>query len=209
VLAYEAGVKTRQLGNSIEINASVFFYDYEDMQFYGGLFDSPVGVLFGITNVGDAEVKGAEADLWWRPTPGLDLRFAFGWLDTEITKSVVDGVATGSELPNAPEITFSSMIGYEWPITGALTANVAFTADYQSSVNYDIIRNPPQAKEGSYWLYDARVGIGSADDKWDIALWGKNLADEQYRTQVIFSSVGYGETWSMPRTYGVTFTYRM
>ena len=87
-------------------------------------------------------------------------------------------------------------MGYEWPVTGALTANVAFTADYQEHVNYDIVRDPPQAKEDSYWLYDARVGIGSADDKWDISLWGKNLADEQYRTQVIFSSVGYGETWS-------------
>ncbi len=72
----------------------MFFYDYEDMQFYGGLFDSPVGVLFGITNV-------------------------------------VDGVATGSELPNAPELTFSSMVRYEWPITGALTADVAFGADFQ------------------------------------------------------------------------------
>ena len=209
VLAYEAGMKTRRLGNSLELNASVFFYDYEDMQFYGGLFDSPVGVLFGITNVGDAEVKGAEADLWWRPTEGLDLRFGLGWLDTEITRSVVDGVATGSELPNAPEITFSSMIGYEWPITGALMANVAFGADFQDSVSYDIIRNPPQAQEGSYWLYDARVGIGAADDRWDISLWGKNLADEQYRSQVIFSSVGYGETWGMPRTYGVTFSMRM
>jgi len=128
VLAYEAGMKTRRLGNSLELNASMFFYDYEDMQFYGGLFDSPVGVLFGITNVGDAEVKGAEADLLWRPTEGLDLRFGLGWLDTEITNSVVDGVATGSELPNAPEFTFSSLVRYEWPITGALTANVAFGA---------------------------------------------------------------------------------
>jgi iron complex outermembrane receptor protein len=132
---------------------------------------------------------GAEADLCGgRRRDSIAIRLRL--LDTEITKSVVDGVATGSELPNAPEFTFSSLIGYEWPITGALTANVAFTADYQSSVNYDIIRNPPQAQEGSYWLYDARVGIGSADDKWDIALRGKNLADEQYRTQVIFSSVG-------------------
>jgi len=206
VIAYEAGMKTRQLGNSLELNAAVFFYDYEDMQFYGGLFDSPVGVLFGITNVGDAEVMGAEADLWWRPATGLDLRFGIGWLDTEITNSVVDGVATGSELPNAPEFSFSSMVRYEWPISGTLVANVGVTADFQDSVTYDIVRNPPEAREGSYWLYDARAGIGSADDRWSVSVWGKNLADEQYRSQVIFSSVGFGETWGMPRTYGVTFT---
>ncbi len=206
VLAYEAGMKTRRLGNSLELNAAVFFYDYEDMQFYGGLFDSPVGVLFGITNVGDAEVMGAEADLWWRPATGLDLRFGIGWLDTEITNSVVDGVATGSELPNAPELTFSSMVRYEWPISGSLVADIGVTADFQDEVTYDIVRNPPEAREGSYWLYDARAGIGSADDRWNVSVWGKNLADEQYRSQVIFSSVGFGETWGMPRTYGVTFT---
>ena len=128
VLAYEVGMKSRLAGNSLEFNASVFFYDYEDMQFYGGLFDSPVGVLFGIANIGDAEIKGAEADLWWRPTEGLDLRFGLGYLDTEITNSVVDGVATGSELPNSPEFTFSSMARYEWAISGTLMAEVAVAA---------------------------------------------------------------------------------
>jgi iron complex outermembrane receptor protein len=209
VLAYEMGLKTRQLGNSLEFNASVFFYDYEDMQFYGGLFDSPVGVLFGITNVGDAEVMGAEADLWWRPMEGFDLRFGLGLLDTEITRSVVDGVASGSELPNSPEMTFSSLARYEWPISGSLTAEIAMAANYQGSLTYDIIRDPPEAREGSYWLYDARIGIGAANDRWDVSLWAKNLADERYRTQVLFSSVGFGESWGLPRTYGVSFSLRM
>ncbi len=72
-------------------------------------------------------------------------------------------------------------------------------------------RNPPEAQEGSYWIYDARIGIGigAADDRWNVSLWGKNLADERYRSQVIFSSSGFGETWGMPRTYGVTFSMRM
>ena len=209
VLAYEVGMKSRFAGNSLEFNASVFFYDYEDMQFYGGLFDSPVGVLFGIANIGDAEIKGAEADLWWRPTEGLDLRFGLGYLDTEITNSVVDGVATGSELPNSPEFTFSSMARYEWAISGTLTAEVAVALDFQDNVTFDIVRAPPEAIEGSYWLYDARIGVGAADARWNVSLWGKNLADEEYRTQVTNSSVGYGETWGMPRTYGLTFTTRM
>ncbi|CAN0425087.1 unnamed protein product, partial [Phaeothamnion confervicola] len=83
LIAYEVGVKTRMLGNTLQLNASAFFYDYKDLQFYGGLFDSPVGTLFGITNVGDAEVKGGEADLWWRPARGLDLRLGLGLLDTK------------------------------------------------------------------------------------------------------------------------------
>ena len=95
-----------------------------------------------------------------RPLEGaFDLRFGLGYLDTEITNSVVDGVATGSELPNAPEFTFSSMASYEWPISGSLTAEVAVAADFQDNVTFDIVRAPPQAIEGSYWLYDARIVV--------------------------------------------------
>lgn len=67
------------------------------------------------------------------------------------------------------------MASYEWPIGGSLVAEVAVMADFQDEVTFDIVRAPPQAIEGSYWLYDARIG----------------------------------ETWGMPRTYGLTFTTRM
>lgn len=209
VVAYEAGVKTRLLDNSLQLNASVFFYDYKDLQFYGGLFDSPVGVLFGITNVGDAEILGGEAELWWRPADGLDLRLGFGLLDTEITKSVVDGVTTGSELPNAPDFTANAMIRYEWPISSGLNADVMFATNHQGDLTFDVVRNPVEAREDGYWLADARIGIGSKDDRWNIALWGRNLTDERYRTQVLFSSVGFGESYGPPRTYGVSVWFKM
>jgi len=209
LLAYEAGIKTRLLDNTLQLNASVFFYDYQDLQFYGGLFDSPVGVLFGITNVGDAEVMGGEAELWWRPATGLDIRLGLGLLDTEITESVVDGVTAGSELPNAPEVTANAMIRYEWPVTSDLKADIMLAANYQGDVTFDVVRNPIEAREDGYWLADARIGIGAADDRWNVSFWGRNLADERYRTQVLFSSVGFGESYGAPRTYGVSVWFRM
>ncbi|HKU17157.1 MAG TPA: TonB-dependent receptor [Steroidobacteraceae bacterium] len=204
LIAYEVGMKTRLLGNTLQLNTSAFFYDYQDLQFYGGLFDSPVGVLFGITNVGDAEVKGAEADLWWRPARGLDIRLGLGLLDTKITKSVVAGVATGSELPNSPDVTFNTMVRYEWPVGSTLRAEALFAANYQGDVTFDVVRDPPEAREDAYWLADARIGIGSADDRWNVSLWARNLADERYRTQVLFSSVGFGSNYGAPRTYGIS-----
>jgi iron complex outermembrane receptor protein len=205
--AYEIGTKSRLLNNSLQFNTAVFFYDYQDLQFYGGLFDSPVGTLFGITNVGDAEVMGAEADLWWRPAEGLDLRFGAGWLDTEITRSEVGGVAVGSSLPNSPEWNFNAMLRYEWSLGDNLLADVMLDANYQDDVAFDIIREPVEAKEGNYWLANARVGVSSPDHRWSAYLWAKNLFDETYRTQVLFSSVGYGENYGMPRTYGMGLSY--
>jgi iron complex outermembrane receptor protein len=209
LLAYEAGFKTRFANDTVQINGSVFFYDYQDLQFYGGLFDSPVGVLFGITNVGDAEVKGAEVDVWWRPMTGLDLRLGVGLLDTEVTRSIVDGVATGSDLPNAPQLTANALVRYQWSLTDNLRADVLFAANYQDDIAFDVVRNPPQARESGYVLADARIGFGAADERWTVSLWARNLADKRYRTQVLFSSVGFGENYGPPRTYGVGVAFRL
>lgn len=209
LLAYELGAKTRLLNDTMQLNASVFYYDYTDMQFYGGLFDSPVGTLFGITNVGDAKLLGAEFDLWWKPVTGLDVRFGVGLLDTEITKSVVAGVAEGSELPNSPDFNLNALVRYRWPISAGLNVDVTLAGNYQDDVSFDIVRNPPQAREDGYFLADARIGVGSDDDRWSAYLWAKNLADERYRTQVLFSSVGYGESYGPPRTYGVGVSFSL
>lgn len=209
LLAYEVGMKSRLLDNTLQLNLSAFFYDYKDMQFYGGLFDSPVGVLFGIANVGDAEVKGAEAELWWRPAAGLDVKLGVGLLDTEITKSIVAGVASGSDLPNSPDVTFNTQVRYQWPVSQGLRADVLLAANYQGDLTFDVVRDPLEGRESGYLLADARVGIGAADEKWTVSLYVRNLTDKRYRTQVLFSSVGFGESYGAPRTYGVNFTFKL
>ena len=207
LLAYEVGAKLTLMEGSLQLNASAFFYDYEDMQFYGGLFDSPVGTLFGIANVGDAEISGAEIELRWRAAEGLDISLGAGLLDTEVTESVVDGVATGSELPNSPELNLNGIVRYQWPVGESLMADAMIDFSYQDDVAFDIVRQPQEAMEDSYWLLNARAGLSSQSGAWALHLWARNLADEQYRTQVIFSSVGFGESWGMPRTYGLSIDF--
>ena len=209
VLAYEIGVKSRTLGNSLQLNAAVFDYDYRDAQFYGPLFNSPVGVLFGITNVGNARVRGAEADAWWRAAAGLDVRFGVGTLDTRIVKSVVAGVTTGSELPDAPKLTLNGSIRYQWPVGNSLRADMTVSGNYQSHLAFDVVRNPPQALAGGYFLGDAELGLGTEDGHWRVWLWGKNLLDRLYETQAIFSSVGWGYSYGAPRTYGINVSWKL
>lgn len=205
--AYEVGAKMQMADNRVQLNSAVFYYDYEDLQFYGGLFDSPVGTLFGITNVGDADVYGAELELWWLAAEGLDFRLGVGWLDTEITRSEVAGVEEGSSLPNSPEWNFNALARYQFSLTDDLDADMLLDLSYQDDVAFDIIRAPAVALEDGYWLANARIGIGRADGRWNVYLWAKNLFDEEYRTQVLFSSVGYGESWSIPRTWGIGATF--
>ncbi len=201
--AYEAGFKSRFADQRLQLNAAAFYYDFQDLQFYGPLFDSPFGPLFGIANAGDAEVIGAEVELVWRVTAGLDAHLGLGLLDTELTASVLPGVEEGSDLPNSPEVSFNARLDYGWRFANGVGGNAVVAIAYKDDVSYDIVRQPAETLEDGYWLANARIEITGTDDRWTAFLWGKNLTDERYRTQVLTSSIGFGESWGEPRTYGV------
>lgn len=202
--AYEIGFKSTLADNRVQFNGSAFFYDFEDLQFYGPLFDSPFGPLFGIANAGDAEISGAEFELNWLASENLNIQLGLGVLDTEVTSSVLPGVAVGSELPNSPEVNFNATIDYSWNM-GDLVGNFLLATAYKDDVNYDIVRLPPETIEDGYWLTNARIGVSGSEGNWAAYLWGKNLGDERYRVQVSTTSVGFAETWGLPATYGIGF----
>ena len=59
-------------------------------------------------------------------------------------------------------------------------------------------------------MWNSRVQFDSANENWSAAIWGKNLADEEYRTSTI-DLAAFGFDYShigAPRTYGAEFTYR-
>ena len=180
---------------------------YSDAQIYGPLFDSPVGVLFGIANVGDARVMGIEADARWRPTEGLDVRFGVGMIDTEVTKSVVAGVTQGSVLPNSPRLTLNGRMKYEWSLSDRAIADITLSGNYQSRVRFDIVRSPAEAVEGGYFLGNAEIGVSLADH-WRASVWVKNVFDHLYRTQALNTSVGWTSQYGAPRTAGANISYK-
>ena len=74
----EIGSKMTLLNNSMQLNATAFFYDYGDMQ---------TSKIFGVTalNVNtDVEVMGAELEMTWMPAANLVVALQGSWLDTEI-----------------------------------------------------------------------------------------------------------------------------
>ena len=209
VIAYEAGFKSYLLDNRVQLNASAFFYDYEDMQIYGPIYTEPIDPLFGIDNVGDAEIRGAEMSMHWRMNANLDLRIGAGLLDTEITDPTLSVVEKGSELPNSPEFNFNFRLDYSQPIHSTMDLKLSLYGNYKDEVAYDVVRAPQETIEDGYWLMNMRGGIASenADHRWELYFWCENLFDEEYRSQVLTSTVGWGETWGMPRTYGVGISY--
>lgn len=207
VLAYEVGFKSRLMGNRLQLNGAAFYYDYADVQIYGPIYTEPIDPLFGIDNAGDARIIGAEIELLWRASARLDAHLGLGVLDTEITKSILSPVEKGSELPNSPKINFNARLRYQRSIDGGLFLRIIADASYKGETVYDIVRQPKEAVEDGYWLANARIGLASANERWEVYLWGRNLLDKEYRSQVILSTVGPGESWGLPRTYGIAIDF--
>ena len=40
--------------------------------------------------------------------------------------------------------------------------------------------------------------------RYTVALFGDNVTDKRYQTQVLFNTIGIGSVWSSPVTYGVS-----
>jgi iron complex outermembrane receptor protein len=209
---YEIGAKTRLFDRRLQLEASVFWYDYKDLQTQTFTNVGAVS-LIKLGNVGKATVKGFDAQGTWLPLRGLSLAAGLTLLDTDLGAFQTAGpagpiaVPEGNKLPNAPEVSFNGQARYEWPVLGDWTASVQANAHYSSEVFKEAL-NTPYLKAESYWLVDARAALASRDG-WEVAVWGKNLGDERYVTQATDDGLGMGyRIFNAPRTYGVTVTKR-
>jgi iron complex outermembrane receptor protein len=207
LVSYEAGVKQRLRDIGLSWSASIFYYDYSDVQTFirddsGGLPIQRLG------NVDEAEVYGLDFEVQYSPVglEGLTLSAGLGLLETELGAfaSSTGPVPKGNELPDAPDVTATLGASYEFAIGGDWTARLAADARYTGSMEKDALNDPIVATD-SYWVWNARAGVFDGDG-WEVSLWGKNLSDEEYVTQGIsLLSLGYGyRVYGPPRTFGIS-----
>ncbi|QGZ93550.1 TonB-dependent receptor [Terricaulis silvestris] len=201
--AYEVGLKWH--GPSLRAELSAFYYDYSDLQTFIRVDLGLISVQ-ALGNVPEAEISGFEASLAWEPTENLTLQAGLGLLETELGAFETTGgpIPAGNEIPNAPGMSFNARAIYEWNVGSNLLARAQVGADYADGMFKDALNDPIIAAE-SYWLFDARLGVGSMDGNWEVALWGSNLSDEQYVVQGLNSGLGAGNrNYNAPRRYGVS-----
>lgn len=212
--AYELGVKSTLLDGRLRLNAAGYYYDWKDFQAFVTEIRGGINVIV-LSNAGDAESYGAEAEIQFQATDRLSLRSAINVMETEITEfNAAPGAEdnTGNQLSYAPDVSFSGILRYDFPVEQH-GFNMYFSLDtsYKDRVYYSLA-NRKQNSQEAYWLTNARIGVTSPDEKLELTLWGRNLSDELYITQSydnfggIFPSQNYlGD----PRTYGISLRYRM
>lgn len=210
IIAYELGFKSTLAEGTLQLNGSVFYYDYKDIQTNTNAI---VGTTFitKFDNIEDAEVTGAELEAHWRLVPGLDLKLGLGYLDTEVGDFTfgpgANLVPSGNELPYAPHFTGNAQASYEWELNGDYRMAVAGSVSTQSEAWQEVENVARNRINTDYTLLDARLSLMPVTDTWELTAWGKNLGDEDYVVSSFQNPSNVQAIYNLPRTYGVSFTY--
>jgi iron complex outermembrane receptor protein len=213
---YEVGTKAQLFGRRLRLNLAAFYTDYRDLQVTR--FFQPAGTTFGqfITeNAGKARIKGIEVEASANPFRGFEIGGTFAWLDAKYTEftgtpsQIVTGDFDGNRLRQAPKYAVSGFAGYTYDFANGESLGIRGTYKYQSLSYYDADNNPITVIPG-YELVDGSIKFTSADEHFELSLWGKNLTKTEYRTHVFSqrdSRVAFA-LFGEPRTYGLTATFK-
>ncbi len=216
---FEIGSKNRFMDGTLLTNIALYYIDWSDLQIntaaIGGAANDPVV----IDNVGGASTWGFEIDGVYQATDNVTLNYGFsyndprfdggtifieaandGWCDDVVCRA--DGDIGGNSLNRTPRV--QSTVGAQY------TADLGDTGwEYflRGDVNYQSKQFLSLLNVGwvpSRQLLNTRVGI--SNDRWEVSLWARNLANERYVSNSLFLgfSNAYVAALGEQRTYGLT-----
>lgn len=131
---------------------------------------------------------------------------------------------SGDRIPFTPELTFSVDLDYRYYLDNGMEFFAGVTMHGQSSADAAfggerLTYTAAQLANGAdfitpyfnemdgYEVWDTRIGVASADAKWRLTLWAKNITDEYYTTNVISTNEMVSRYAGRPATYGITLGY--
>jgi iron complex outermembrane receptor protein len=205
VVNIEVGAKIDFLDGRARLNLAAFSMDYDDLQ----VTQTDTNCLCSVTdNAASARILGLEAEARFAVTNRLEVFGAFTYLDTEYLE-FVDSLGNNNEgkfLQRTPRSQYNIGIDYtadlgDW--ADALNFRVNYTNKgkmYWAPTNQQV--------EDSYGLLDARVALALPNTDWQLAVWGRNLNDTLYRTNINYALGDEVSRIGAPRTYGVELAVR-
>ncbi|WP_270375033.1 TonB-dependent receptor [Marinicauda sp. Alg238-R41] len=196
----EIGAKLDFLDRRARLNVAAFMMDYQDLQ----VTQTDDGCLCNITdNAADAEISGIEAEFTFAASERLLVWAGGTVLETEYI-DFIDGNGldnSGNQLQRTPETQFNvgaelTLDFMDWQDALSLRANYTHSGEMYWA--------PDNAQtEDAYGLLDGRISLAPADRNWSVSVWGKNLTDETYRTNIIAFFGDEVSRLGAPRTYGI------
>ncbi len=224
IMSYEIGYKADLFNSRMRVNAAAFWYEVDDMQLsvIGGASNTNQ-----VINAKNGEATGFEVDLDWLVTDNFLVTAGASWNDTEIKDSTLATVPCGSGLctpldpvdptdasrvllngnpfPRAPETTYSLTLKYTAPI--GTDAELYFLTDwaYTGKINMPLYEAVEFQTDGQY-EGGLRVGYRQIGGGWEVAVFGRNITDEDNVLGFVDFSNNTGFV-NEPQIWGVEFGY--
>jgi iron complex outermembrane recepter protein len=218
---YEIGTKSKFFGSRLQVDASVFYINWEEIQ---QRIQFPICAFNYITNLNAANSKGFDLYAAAQVTGNLLVTVAAGYTDAAYTEDTFGGrnpvtgqqavlFADGDPL-GVPTWSVSTGVRYEFPMLAAydgfVRADYAYTAGYKlgagpRSVSFDpFLRNIDERN-----LVKLRAGM--IMNEWEISAFVDNLLDDTPalgRARLGNRGTAFTNVSARPRSYGVTLNYR-
>ncbi len=188
---FELGFKSDFRDGRMRLNVAAFQNEIKDMQRELNMGDPQVIVLQATINAGDVTIKGFEADFIALLSDNFSINLSYGWQDGEYDNfnpfvPAFEGalrlagvlgptdVLIGNELPRLAPTNYNVGFSWDFPLSSGLiniAANHSFREEHPyNDANTEIFADQRRTNASVNWF--------SADDKWSVSLYGKNLEDE-------------------------------
>lgn len=232
LITLEAGWKSQFLNNKLRVNGAIFTNEWQNYQFFLVYNPgNPAALFASLVNLPEAKSIGAEMEVDWLITPNLRTKLAMGWLDTEVTDATlnVNGipenqqtafqsqVVVGNKLTNAPELTINGSIDKTIEFSQSeleLRLHLSYTDQHSHALagEHSAVWQA-NFSETAVTLLNANINYTFGQDRqYQLNMWAKNLANEQYcseRATVPGTSTELVRlcAQSHPKTVGITLEY--
>lgn len=201
---FEGGIKTTLADRQLRLNLGLYSYKYKDLQV--DFFNSPIFAFQTLT--ADARTKGAELEFEFAPrsVDGLNIHGSINYNKASYTnfpqapcyagESQAEGCnivlagggvrqnLNGKPLSVAPKWTGTIGASYDHAIGNGLMVGINADVRYSASYLASGFGNP-DSRQSKYATLDAGIRIGAEDERWQVAVIGKNLTNRFYVTGVV------------------------
>jgi iron complex outermembrane receptor protein len=204
---WEIGLKSRLLDRRLLLNVAFYDYRYNGLQ-VGAIEQQQGGVpIIHTINAGAAKTYGVDFDATWRPEQieNLGLNFAVNWNHARYTtlnnlpcwsgQTISEGCnrnlnpatgrytaqdVSGTPMIRAPTWQMNFGFDYEMPLGDNFKVTLSNSNQYSSKYVAFIAVNRPNNDNyiGAFFKSDVSLALHTNDDRWEIALIGKNITDK-------------------------------
>ncbi|HWM66081.1 MAG TPA: TonB-dependent receptor [Steroidobacteraceae bacterium] len=221
---FEAGLKTTWLDRRVLLDLNAFLMKYSGLQLTGNYYQPNGAVISLVKNAATSQSAGVEMEAQWLATRDLRFSAEVAYLDAHYVSYPNAGTTleqqreglklqdlSGKPTSLAPRWTENISGTYSLPLWDDyhLTTEVSgyFSSRYFLSSGTD----DPLLSQNAYVLLNARLAFEAPDNKWNIAIIGKNLTDRDVLTTGSALPTSLGTlivNKEMPRSVAAQFSYR-